>query len=236
MHLRRVLDDVGVPDAVARFQSFTRLPSSDEGSEPWLLDEPDFDITVIVLAGDQRALAVAPELASFAAGFGLPVAFVVGTDDETTPKLRSACASQTPRPRRPRQNLAIYDHLVDPKPDGFALIVTLVVDPTTVDPADHGWSRSAARTRSAATILAVSSGFAMADALAVAGDVARQFHQPLTGVVVTNPDPADRTSGKLPRGAAPRAPERTSAMRTVASNGLAATAESSGSQPKRLRT
>jgi hypothetical protein len=52
-------------------------------------------------------------------------------------------------------------------------------------------------THAAVTVLAVSAGYATAEDLARVAIAAADADQPITGLVVTNPDPDDLTSGRL---------------------------------------
>jgi len=156
------------------------------------------EVTVLTLAGDDSALAVAPELASFAAALGLPVVFVVADDHDSTAKLRQACAKRASEPPDP-WNLVTYDSPPDVKQKRHALHVTLVVvDPESADMVD--WRPApASGSSSTSTVLAVSSGFAVAEELEVIASGAVRLQQTLAGVVVVNPEPTDRTTGRPPR-------------------------------------
>ncbi|GEM_PF-1082459 len=171
-----------------------------------------FGLTVIALAGDHHGLTVAPELGVFAATLGLSVAFVVGTDHESTTNLRMACAARDRRSSAARQNLLTYERPPDVESELTALTVTLIV----VDPksADQDWSfASPSRvSRSEATVLAVSSGFAVAEELAVVTkSVARNLH-PVSGILVANPDPVDKTTGQFPSAARRHTPRELPSM------------------------
>ena len=97
-----------------------------------------FGLTVVALAGDRHGLTVAPELGVFAATLGFSVAFVVGTDHESTATLRRACAARNRESSTTRQNLFTYERPPDVESERTAaLTVTLVVvDPKATELVD----------------------------------------------------------------------------------------------------
>ena len=80
---------------------------------------------MIALAGDRPALTVAPELAVFASTLGLSVAFVVGTEHESTIALRTVCTATGRRTGTERQNLLSYSRPPEFDPEWTGLTVTL---------------------------------------------------------------------------------------------------------------
>ena len=97
-----------------------------------------------------------------------------------------------------------------------ALTVTLIV----VDPksADQDWSfASPSRvSRSEATVLAVSSGFAVAEELAVVTKSVPRDLPPVSGILVANPDPADKTTGQFPPAKGSGTPRELPSMTKIA--------------------
>jgi hypothetical protein len=172
---------------------------------------------VIALAGDRHGLTVAPELGVFAATLGISVAFVVGTDHESTATLRRACAARNRESSAARQNLFTYERPPDVESEWTALTVTLVVvDPKTADLVDWSLPSPSRVGRSEATILAVSSGFAVAEELAVATKSVARDLPPVTGILVANPDPADKTTGQFPPVAGRHTPRELTSMTEIA--------------------
>src|SRR5208283_1272620 len=154
-----------------------------------------FDLTVIALAGDRHGLTVAAELGVFAATIGLSVAFVVGTDHESTKTLRTACAARDRRKSAPGRDLLTYERPIAQRAR-TALTVTLVVaDPKLPEPIDWSFDPPSGTSRAKATVLAVSSGFAVAEDITVLSKSAARASHPVAGVVVANPDPTDKTTG-----------------------------------------
>jgi capsular polysaccharide biosynthesis protein len=242
--LRRVFDDFGILDTVDARQldsSSVSAPLSENASVPmsWRrrplsssstsasgasrgdaslpVAKRCFGLTVIALAGDRHGLTVAPELGVFAATLGISVAFVVGTDHESTATLRRACAARNRESSAARQNLFTYERPPDVESEWTALTVTLVVvDPKTADLVDWSLPSPSRVGRSEATILAVSSGFAVAEELAVATKSVARDLPPVTGILVANPDPADKTTGQFPPVAGRHTPRELTSMTEIA--------------------
>lgn len=153
-------------------------------------------VVVLCLSDDHGALATAPQLASFAASTGIDTALVGAQFHESAMALWAACS----RPREdgpPRQGLTVTTRHEEPVE--AELVVRLVVldgNHPAPEPADAA---------GALVLLAVSAGRATASALAevmVVADAAGYF---VEGVVVSDPDALDRTTGRL----VPREPRNT---------------------------
>jgi hypothetical protein len=69
-------------------------------------------VTVIALAGDRRGLAVAPQLATFAASLGIRTRFVVATGHDPAASLWAACSSE--RASELRAGLQFESRAADP--------------------------------------------------------------------------------------------------------------------------
>ena len=157
-----------------------------------------FSLTVFSLSGDAEALALGPQLASFAAGRGIPTALVVGPQQGagTVAALRTACAATQAGPGR--RNLlrltAAEDGRVSQAKAAFVVVVVVVdgkdpripdMDPTTT------------------AVLSVSAGRATAPDLARVADAAATDGRGIVGILLANPDPDDHTSGRAPNMASP---------------------------------
>ena len=152
-------------------------------------------VAVITLSGDRGALAVGPQLAAFAAGVGIPTTLVFGPQQDlgTAATLRAACAALAKQP-----NL-LGNLWVTVRDQGSAsglADVGLTIIVSVVD----GQSPNVAITmRATETVLAVTSGVATAEQLARVAASAVADHRSLAGIIVADPDRADRTTGRLPQ-------------------------------------
>jgi capsular polysaccharide biosynthesis protein len=157
-------------------------------------------LTVLSLSSDRRAVALGPQLAVYAASLGIPTAFVVGPqqDANATATLRAACDAppSTQSRRSSRLRVSVRDHdSSDKQPNAPLTVVVTVVDPEN--------PRMADTMATTATVLGVSAGAATAEQLArVAASAAGDGRQ-ITGILVADPYPADRTTGRLPQLAPP---------------------------------
>jgi hypothetical protein len=199
--MQGVLDDLGIQGLLdghqpPRDQTSTAGAAGAVGSHS--ADLP-FALSVIALAGDRHALTVAPELAVFVATFGTPVAFAVEVDHKSTTALATACGARSRQSSTTRQNLLTYGGPLGLESGLTAFTVSLIVlDPKTVDILDWNRPSSSLGNHAGATILAVSAGFAVAEDLAVITKSAARNLHPVTGILVVNPDRADKTIGEFP--------------------------------------
>ena len=143
-------------------------------------------ITVISLAGDERALAVGPQIASFAASVGIRTRLVAGRSHESAAALFAACTPQRAG-EEVRPNLLLDTRSKRDKAD-FTVVIAVV------DRDDPDLSHVQ---RSAVTVLAVASGAATAEELARAAVVADESGRLVSGIVVADPDESDRTTGRM---------------------------------------
>jgi len=152
-------------------------------------------VSVISLSGDRGALAIGPQLAAFAANLGIPTALAYGPqqDLDSAATLRAACAALA-KESKPLGNLwvTVRDHgsasgLADV---GLTVIVSVV---------DRQSPSVAMTMRATQTVLGVSSGVATAEQLARVATSAVADNRYLAGIIVADPDPADRTTGRLPQ-------------------------------------
>lgn len=183
------------PDAGTGVQSSTgrRGRGSQEGSRR------SSRLLVLTLDGDQQALPIGPQLASFAAGNGRRTRLVTASQrQESTNALRAACTRMGDQ--QPRPGLLV---VVD-QPAGELDHGDLVVQCLTVSRQQPG--TLLAHVDDVATLLVVSAGGATAEDLARVALAADDAGTPLQGIVVANPDPLDRTTGRLPAERAVLAP------------------------------
>jgi capsular polysaccharide biosynthesis protein len=153
-----------------------------------------FSLTVFSLSSDAGALALGPQLASFAASRGVPTALVVGPQQgaNTVAALRTACAAPQAGPGRRKLLLLteVDDGLIS-KVDAAFVVVIVVVDGQ--DP------RIPRMDRTTTAVLGVSAGGATAPDLARVADAAATDGRGIVGILVANPDPEDQTSGRTPQ-------------------------------------
>ncbi|KRE55468.1 hypothetical protein [Phycicoccus sp. Soil748] len=157
--------------------SLAREPAGEAGST----------VVVVTLSGDSRALAVGPQLASFAASAGLRTHLVTALAHESANAFRAACAGLGPG-EQPRPNLWVGSR------PGHQQATDLVVHPVVVDRQDPVLEPGAV---TAVVLLAVTAGAATAEDLArvaIAGD---DSGNQISRLVVVDPDPLDRTTGRL---------------------------------------
>jgi capsular polysaccharide biosynthesis protein len=154
-------------------------------------------LTVLTLSSDYGALALGPQLAVYAASLGIPAALIVDSqpDVEAAATLRAAVGVASGRPSGPPDEPArvVLGEHSSGRPR--ITIVVAALDSQTPLVADT--------MRTTATILGVSAGAATAEQLARLAVSAADDGRDLAGIVVANPDPDDRTSGRLPRLAEP---------------------------------
>jgi capsular polysaccharide biosynthesis protein len=187
---RRLLQQLGVPDTV-------------------LSDHPDVggcSLTVLSLSSDRGALALGPQLAVFAASQGIPTALVVGPiqNADAAVTLHTACSTQAPSssPNRPSSlRVTTYSGADSDLPSDVALTVLVaVVDGRA--PQVPGTVRMTGTMRTT-TVLGISAGAATAEQLARVAMSAAANGREITGILVADPEPDDRTTGRVPRLARP---------------------------------
>jgi capsular polysaccharide biosynthesis protein len=172
-------------------------------------------LTVVSLSSDRRALALGPQLAVFAASQGIPTALVIGPqqDIDATATLRTACAAPAPASSKRPSQLRVAVHpggdVLHGQPDAVLTVVVSVVDSRS--------PRVPEMMRTTATVLGVSAGAVTAEQLArVAVNVAANGRE-INGILVADPEPTDRTTGRIPQLARPvqrRLPTRLNGLGT----------------------
>jgi uncharacterized protein involved in exopolysaccharide biosynthesis len=174
-----------VVDVWALRRLLRQLPSAD--------GRPSGVVRVVSFADDHAALAVGPQIATFAASIGVST-MLLPDEDPAVVALRAAC--RTSHQRRPAQLLTLDSESSDPVPVDAELVVSVSAAGQTEPELDD-----AARDT---TLLAVSAGFATVDDLARLALAALDSGHPIEGIVVVNPDPDDSTTGGVSEAAAPR--------------------------------
>jgi capsular polysaccharide biosynthesis protein len=199
-HLRKALQSLEVPGV-----SVNTSNASNGGS---------FSLAVISLSSDHRALALGPQLAVFTASIGIPTNLLIGPqgDTDSTAALRIACAAAPSASSGRSKYLQVTvsdDGSVERQANAALTVSVLVVDGRT--------PRIPATLRTTATVLGVSAGAATAEQLArVAVSVAVDGRE-IAGILVSDPEQVDRTTGRIPQLAAPasrRMPTRLTGMTT----------------------
>jgi capsular polysaccharide biosynthesis protein len=161
-------------------------------------------VAVVSLAKDARALAIGPQLAVFAASLGIPTALAIADspDAEVITALKAACAGWDGEHRNLK--VAVLGQVV---PSGIALVVVVAV----MDGSDK---QSVDTLNATATLLGVSAGGTTAEQLARMAMNAAADGREVTGLLVADPDPSDRTTGRIPQlpRPMPRTPTRHNGM------------------------
>jgi capsular polysaccharide biosynthesis protein len=211
------------PDAWALRQLLHGLVP-DAGKE-WPTGE-GFVLVVLTVSGDTAGLGIGPQIASFAASNGIPTHLFAAQQHESATSLWAACSQAPGRDDLPAAlSVTTVPDLLAP----VDLTVRLVVlDRDTPEP-------DPAVVQGATAVLAVSSASAtrrnLADAIVAADRVGLTVH----GIVVANPDPLDRTTGRLSPVERPgSAPTRPTAIITrTGRGGAAASGTAAGGQQRR---
>ena len=180
LHLRQALQQIRTPGASL---NNGRLGSSSS-------------LAVLSLSSDPGAVAIGPQLAVFAASLGIPTALIIGPqqDAAVTATLRISCsAPPSASSKRPRYlRVAIADRSYADEQAGVVLtVVVAVVDALNPQVADT--------MRATTTVLGVSAGAATAEQLALAAASAAADGREIAGIFVADPEPSDRTTGRIPR-------------------------------------
>jgi capsular polysaccharide biosynthesis protein len=149
-------------------------------------------LAVVSLSADRRALAVGPQLAVYAASLGVPTTLVIGPqqDPDVTAALVAACTTVAAGSRQPGSlQFAVGDYPDAARLAGGGLAVVVAV-------ADSRNPRLAA-VPATATVLGVSAGAATAEQLARVALSLTSAGADISGILVADPDPGDRTTGRM---------------------------------------
>jgi capsular polysaccharide biosynthesis protein len=196
--LRKMLDQLGISDARSSGNGQGRASS----------------LAVVSLASDEKALALGPQVAAFAASLGLRTILVIGPqqDPSSAATLRTACSMPSSGAQQQRKNplrtmVADGDRAMNLA--GAALVVVVVV-------IDGHAPQMPATVETGLTVLGVSAGAATAEELAKVATVVVADGRDISGILVADPDPTDRTTGRIPqlRAAQRRTPTRITGIPT----------------------
>ena len=145
-------------------------------------------VVVFSLSNDTGALAAGPQLASFAASTGTTTQLVAAQPHESANPLWAACG-RVAEESDPRPGLSVTTRL-DVPAEGELRVQLAVLDSDDPEPDPRLGTGAVA-------LLAVSAASSTRVALADAVVAADRAGLVIDGLVVTNPDPLDRTSGRL---------------------------------------
>lgn len=170
-------------------------------------DGGGYSVMVLSVTSDRRALALGPQLAVSAARAGIKTALIVCPQQNVAvmATLRVACAAYRPTAgTRGLLDVSVADPgLPCIRPDAPLTVVVTAVDAAA--------PQMAGTIRTTATVLAVSAGAATDEQLARVAAAAGADGRQIDGFLVADPDPGDRTSGRIPALARlrdPRGPTR----------------------------
>ena len=183
LRLRATLQQLGLPDAASGNGAGLGTPS----------------VTILSFASDAGALAIGPQLASYAASQGIPTALVIGPqqDPNAAATLRTAGAAvpqSSDRMRYLRVIVSDDGKVSIPRSAGLVVVVAVV---------DAQAPQMPATVHTTATMLGVSAAAATAEQLARAATAAAADGREIFGILVADPDPSDQTTGRIPRLAPP---------------------------------
>jgi capsular polysaccharide biosynthesis protein len=142
-------------------------------------------VTVISLSGDVRGLAVGPQLAAFAASLGIITRLLIATGNDSAAALRAACSAD--RQADPRPGLIVGE--VRPAESVELNVVLAIVD--------RKEPHLGHTLRTSATLLAVASGAVTEEELARLALAIDDAGRTIDGIILADPDRADRTTGRL---------------------------------------
>jgi capsular polysaccharide biosynthesis protein len=180
--LQRVLHSLGV-DTTAR-------DSTDSDDAPDRRETGTVSVAVITFGRDDKALALGPQLAAFARSIGVATSLVV---DARVAAVNALLGD-------PEADLA-FDNAAAQAGNGYgpskdrtapALQINLIV----VDPAEPHLADTHHTT---AAIVGLSSGAVTGEELARLVVAAAATRREINGIVVADPEPTDRTTGRLPQ-------------------------------------
>jgi capsular polysaccharide biosynthesis protein len=174
-------------------------------------------VAVVSLAKDERALPLGPQLAVFAASLGIPTMLAIGPSPDTAgvTALKAVCARWSGQRGGLRASVADGTDLSAPRRSGSGSGSDSDSDSDSevtvlVAVADRTGEKRHDTLQATATLLAVSAGTVTAEELAWMATSAAADGREVVGLLVANPDPSDRTTGRVPQlpRPAPRMPTR----------------------------
>jgi len=165
-----------------------------EGRSP---GQPRVSVAVISLSSDRRALALGPQLAAFATALGIPTRLVVGQQQESgyTAALSAGCTMTATALSDQSNRLQFATEDSDAAERYAPAALTVIVE--VVDSREPRFSHSSSR--ATATVLGVSAGATTAEQLARVAVGVAATGRDISGALVANPLPSDRTTGNLPQ-------------------------------------
>jgi capsular polysaccharide biosynthesis protein len=207
----------GARDAWRMRQALRQLGMADLGADNGALtngsDAGSSSLAVLSLSSDPGAVALGPQLAVLAASMGISTALVIGPQEEPTAMatLRAACAMPAQPSKWPGNLRVIADDNANSRGrvDAALTVVVAIVDGRTAE--------NPHPMRTNATVLGVSAGAATAEQIARAAVSATADGRGIAGILVADPEPADKTTGLIPQLAPParrRLPTRLSGRTT----------------------
>lgn len=184
--LRRALQQLGLTDVVPNSHG----NGTGDGCS---------SLAVLSFSADPGALALGPQIASFAASLGIPTELVIGPqqDAAAAAMLRTACAAagESSIRTRPLALAASDDGNIQILRGAALVVVVVVVDART--------PRIPDTMPTAVTVLGVSAGATTAEQIARAATIAATQGRDIAGIIVADPDPTDQTTGRIPQLARP---------------------------------
>jgi capsular polysaccharide biosynthesis protein len=154
-------------------------------------------VTALSMAEDRRALALGPQLASYAASAGIPTALVVGPQNvEATAALYTACTAARGTPAGGGLLRPVAGDVADVLVSDARLVVVSAVDSHLPEIPAHAATAQV-------TLLCVTAGFATPEQVARLASAGAANGGDVAGFLVADPDQADQTSGRIP-GSSPR--------------------------------
>lgn len=233
-----IADSIGVPVLAAVSVAFPAVASgwarlldgyAPEAAEAWrlrqaLLDlevlEPTMSqgavsVTVLSMSADPTALALGPQLATFAASLEIPTLLVIGGQQDTNDiaGLFAACTRPEGSPTRSRYLHTVAADAVNAADRTAAKLIVVIAVADAEKPQVLG------TTPTGTTLLGVSSGAATAEQVARLAMAAVTHSGEVTGFLVADPDPTDRTTGHLPRPVRPGRRAPAAAMSSAPTSG-----------------
>jgi enoyl-CoA hydratase/carnithine racemase len=173
------------------------------------MDHPQ-SLSMLSLADDEAGLAMAPQLAAFAASSGITTRLVTAIGHESAASLWAAREIDRDAPLRP----GLY---VGDVPDGTTIDLSIHIIVL-----DRGQPSLGDATVTEATVLAVAAGTATEQELARTAIAVDNAGRCIDGILVADPDPTDRTSGRHTMDERSRRPALPTKLTGIPSSGAAA--------------
>jgi hypothetical protein len=141
-------------------------------------------LTVVSLSGDERGIAIGPQLAIYAASLGINTHLVAAVRHESAAALWAACSPESESAPRPGLYVGELSH-----PEMIGLTIILVV-------VDRNQPELHNAPASSAAILSIAPGTATEEELARVAVAMDDVGRRIDGIVVADPDKTDPTSGR----------------------------------------